>query len=172
MSAKRKDPLALTELKKIEDIEIAIIQSKWNRDITDKLRDSAYQTLVNNGVLADNILEVQVPGTFELGYGAKTVIAKKSPDAVICLGCVIKGETDHDIYISQAVANSLSQLSMLSNVPVLFGVLTTNNEDQALQRAGGTHGNKGAEAAESALELLEVKQALDTEKKTIGFHGR
>lgn len=172
MDIKKKDEMDLTGLKKIDELKIGIVQSKWNRTITDKLRDGAYQTLVNNGILAENIMELQVPGTFELGYGAKVMIGKKAPDAVICLGCVIKGETDHDRYISQAVASSLSQLSMLSSVPVMFGVLTTNNEDQALQRAGGTHGNKGAEAAESALEILQTTQDMDETKKTIGFHGR
>ena len=90
-------------------------------------------------------------------------------DAIICLGCIIQGETKHDEYIAQAVANGIMQLSIVSGIPVIFGVLTTNNLEQAKDRAGGAHGNKGAEAAETALQLAFIKSGDKPTKKKIGF---
>jgi 6,7-dimethyl-8-ribityllumazine synthase len=97
-----------------------------------------------------------VPGTFELPYAAKQ-LATKGQDAVICIGCVIKGETDHDVYINSSVAHALQQLNLQYNMPFIFGVLTPNTEVQALDRAGGKHGNKGTEAAITALKMMNLK---------------
>ena len=129
----------------------------------------AKETLLKHGVTEDAIVVHKVPGSFELPLAAKFVLAKEQKDAVICLGAVIKGETDHDKYINAAVASGIMQLSLLSNVPIIFGVLTTNNKEQALNRAGGAHGNKGVEAAITALKMIALKKQTKERDKKIGF---
>ena len=110
-----------------------------------------------------------MPGTYELPSGAGLFFQKGKFDGVICLGCVIKGETRHDEYINSAVANGLINLSLTVNKPVIFGVLTTENEQQALDRAGGKHGNKGTEAAVTAIRMVDLYKHFDDRKKQIGF---
>lgn len=151
------------------ELEIAIIVSEWNEDITSSLLSGAKETLLKHGVKEDNILVRTVPGSFELPLGAKLVLSKDQKDAVICLGAVIKGETDHDKYINAAVATGIMQLSLMSNVPIIFGVLTPNNKEQAIDRAGGSHGNKGVEAAITALKMIALKKQSKERDKKIGF---
>jgi 6,7-dimethyl-8-ribityllumazine synthase len=153
----------------IHSIKVGIVQSQWNEEITNKLLEGAKETLLNKGVLMDNLFVHQVPGAFELPLGAKFLLNHVKLDAVICLGCVIKGHTDHDKYINHAVANGITQLGLLSNIPIIYGVLTPNNEEQALERAGGLEGNKGAEAAQTALSMIQLKKNLNPEKKSIGY---
>jgi 6,7-dimethyl-8-ribityllumazine synthase len=125
--------------------------------------------LLENGLLSKNITIIYVPGAFELSYGAKTLLSHDGFDAIICIGCVIKGETKHDEYINNATALSIQQLSVVSGTPVIYGVLTPNDEQQAIDRAGGKHGNKGVEAAQTALKLIKLKQDFKATKKSIGY---
>jgi 6,7-dimethyl-8-ribityllumazine synthase len=152
-----------------EKLRIGIVVSEWNSQITHALYEACFDTLVKHGVQEENIFTIQVPGTFELPAGARLLSGKENPDAVICLGCVIKGETNHNEYINQAVAHGLTNLSIASGKPFIFGVLTPNDEQQALDRAGGKHGNKGVEAAVTALHMAFLKEDLKGGKKSIGF---
>lgn len=137
--------------------KIAIAVAEWNAEITGSLYNGAVQTLINNGVLAENIVSIAVPGTFELTSAADILLQKHQDlDAVICLGCVIQGETRHFDFICDAVAQGITQVSIKYSKPVIFGVLTTNDQQQAIDRAGGKHGNKGDEAAITALKMAEL----------------
>ena len=112
------------------------------------------------GVNEKNIFVSVIPGAFELPLAAKWLYEKKKADAVICLGCVIKGETDHDKYINQAVAQGVMNLCLKTGAPFIFGLLTPNTLQQAKDRAGGKHGNKGVECAVAALQMLQLKDSL------------
>lgn len=153
----------------VSDKKFGIVVSEWNDDITMTLKDGCLQTLKEHGVDDDHIHIAYVPGTYELPLGAKMLLAQHSPDAVICIGCVIKGETDHDRYINQAVAGGIMNLNLVSGKPIIFGVLTPNNKEQAEERAGGKHGNKGVEAAVTAMRMLGLETAVKGGKKKIGF---
>jgi 6,7-dimethyl-8-ribityllumazine synthase len=132
----------------------AIIVSEWNTEITEALFSGAYSTLVKLGAKKENIIRKNVPGSFELTLAAQWMAKKKKVDAVLCLGCVIQGETRHFDFICNAVANGITDVSLKFNKPSIFGVLTPNNQQQALDRAGGKHGNKGDEAAITAVKML------------------
>lgn len=145
----------------ISTISIGIIVSEWNETITNSLKDGAYSTLLDFGLKKEQLKVYTVPGSFELPSAATMALESNCfIDGVICLGCIIKGETRHDEYISQAVANGLMQLSLDYVVPVIFGVLTCDTMEQALDRAGGKHGNKGVEAAVSCLKMIALKNNL------------
>lgn len=149
--------------------KFGIVISLWNAEITGLLLQGARETLTQSGVLPENIEELNVPGSFELPWGARQLMKADKKDAIICLGCIIQGETKHDEYIASAVANGIMQLGLASGIPVIFGVLTTNTLDQAKERAGGSHGNKGSEAAASAIQLAYIRSGDKTAKKRIGF---
>ncbi|MCS7036447.1 MAG: 6,7-dimethyl-8-ribityllumazine synthase [Saprospiraceae bacterium] len=151
------------------EIIFGIVVAEWNAHITHALYEGCYETLLKHGARPENIHTVQVPGSFELPAGARIVHGQKNPDAVICLGCVIKGETNHNEYINQAVAHGLVNLSLATGKAFIFGVLTTDTEQQALDRAGGKHGNKGVEAAIAAIRMAALKRDLSAPKKKIGF---
>ena len=137
--------------------KFAIAVAEWNADVTGSLYNGALSTLLQHGVLADNILSIAVPGSFELTTAADMLLQKHEElDAVICLGCVIQGDTKHFDFICDAVANGITQVSIKHSKPVIFGVLTTNDLQQALDRSGGKHGNKGDEAAITALKMAEL----------------
>ncbi len=136
---------------------ISIVVSEWNEMITESLYAACYQTLIDSGCNKENIIRKNVPGSFELVLGAKWAIENERPDAVICLGCVIQGETRHFDFICDAVANGIMKLNIDFSLPVIFGVLTPQNMEQALDRAGGKHGNKGVEAAVTALKMIKTK---------------
>ena len=138
-----------------------IIVSQWNADVTGALYEGAYLALLKHGVQEDNIQTRKVPGSFELISGADILLANQNLDAIICLGCVIQGETPHFTFICNAVANGVANVSIKHNKPVIFGVLTTDNLQQALDRAGGKHGNKGEEAAVTAIMMAEIKPSLN-----------
>ncbi len=157
------------KLKSVEDFSFAIIVSDWNEDITYALRDECVATLKANGAKAENILIHHVPGAFELPLGARIVMGQNKVDAAICLGCVIKGETDHDIYINNAVVAGIMNLGLTSKKPVIFGVLTPNTKEQALDRAGGKYGNKGIEAAHTAIKMVHLNDPDHDSKKRIGY---
>lgn len=135
--------------------KFAIIVAEWNEEVTEALYEGAYQALLSAGVKKGNIIRKNVPGSFELPLGAQWMADKKDVDAVICLGCVIQGDTPHFDYICQAVAQGIMKVNLESSKPVTFGVLTTLNKKQALERAGGKYGNKGEEAALTAVKMLE-----------------
>ncbi|HKZ38287.1 MAG TPA: 6,7-dimethyl-8-ribityllumazine synthase [Chryseolinea sp.] len=131
-----------------------IVVAEWNEEITEALYEAAVSTLVSNGVKKENIIRKNVPGSFELSLGALWMAEEKKIDAVICLGCVIQGETPHFDFICQAVAYGVTQAGLKTRKPVIFGVLTTLNQQQAFDRAGGKFGNKGEEAALTAIKML------------------
>jgi 6,7-dimethyl-8-ribityllumazine synthase len=149
------------EIPSAKGFSFGIVVSQWNAEITGALYDGAYSALIKNGALPENITEIQVPGSFELTSGADLLLAAKKLDAVICLGCVIQGETRHFDFICNAVANGVTNVSVKHNKPVIFGVLTTDNLQQAKDRAGGKHGNKGEEAAVTAIMMAQIKLSLD-----------
>jgi 6,7-dimethyl-8-ribityllumazine synthase len=154
-----------------KDLNVGIIVSDWNKDITHALYDGCFDTLIKHHVPENKIKTLQVPGTFELPTAARLMLSRSKVDVVICIGCVIKGETKHDEYINHAVASGITNLSLTSGKPVIFGVLTPNDHQQALDRAGGKHGNKGVEAAVTALRMADLhKNYEDHEPKgRIGF---
>lgn len=141
--------------------KFAIAVAEWNAEITGSLYKGALETLLKHGVPADNIISVPVPGSFELTAAAEILLQKhKDLDAVICLGCVIQGETKHFDFICDAVANGITNVGIKHSKPVIFGVLTTNDQQQAIDRAGGRHGNKGDEAAITALKMAELSATV------------
>lgn len=153
-----------------QSLKIGIVVADWNKDITHTLYEGCYDALTKHGVNPENIATLQVPGTYELPAGARILAGKQKLDAVICLGCVIKGETQHDEYINNAVAQGLINLSIATGKPYIFGVLTPNTHEQAVDRAGGKYGNKGVEAAITALRMGAIYQENKVgAKPTIGF---
>jgi 6,7-dimethyl-8-ribityllumazine synthase len=144
------------EIPGAEDYIFGIVVSEWNSEITNGLLNGALETLQNAGADDSRIIIKSVPGTFELPFGAQFIFKNSKVDAVICLGCVIQGETRHFDFICDATANGIMRVSLDHNVPVIFGVLTTDNLQQAIDRSGGKHGNKGVEAAVTALKMLHI----------------
>lgn len=134
---------------------VGIVRSLWNANITDILLSSCINQLKSNGIKSSNLITKNVPGSMELVHATNILLSNDDVDGVITLGCIIKGETDHDKYIATAVANGLVSVSLKYNKPVIFGVLTTNTMSQALDRCGGKHGNKGAESADTLLSILD-----------------
>lgn len=140
-------------------MRIGIVVAEWNIEVTGALRDGALKTLLNNGVTENDIIVKYVPGSFELTFGAQLLCEDKSIDSVICLGCVIQGETRHFDFICDAVAQGITNVSLKYNKPVIFGLLTPNTLQQAQDRAGGKHGNKGDEAAITAIKMVSLKKS-------------
>ncbi|MBQ5749971.1 MAG: 6,7-dimethyl-8-ribityllumazine synthase [Bacteroidaceae bacterium] len=138
-------------------LRVGIVAAEWNDNIISPLLQGAIDTLTENGVCPENIFVSRVPGTVELTYGAKRMIDSLSPDAVIVLGCVVRGDTPHFDYVCDSVTQGVTELNLRERVPVIFGVITTNNMEQALDRAGGKVGNKGSECAATALKMTALK---------------
>ena len=151
------------------DMQFGIALSDWNASITHALFQGCFDTLVKHGAKEENIHTLQVPGSFELPVAAKLLASSKKLDAVICIGAVIKGETRHDEYINHAVATGLTALSIASGIPCIFGVLTPNTHEQAVDRAGGKHGNKGVEAAVTAIRMAALRKELSRPGGRIGY---
>jgi len=145
------------------NFKVGIVVAEWNQDITTKLLKAAVDTLRKHNVREENIFVEFVPGTFELVSGAKMIYKGYKPDAVICIGCVIKGDTPHFEYICMGATKGITDLNLMYDVPFIFGVLTTLNLQQALDRCGGIHGNKGDEAAVTALKMIGLKDTIDPE---------
>lgn len=139
---------------------IAIVVSEWNGEVTQRLAEGAVDTLKKYGVREEDIHVRHVPGSFELTLGAQWMAESLDPDAVICIGCVVRGETPHFEYISQSVTQGITTLNLEYSIPFIFGVLTTDTMQQALDRAGGKHGNKGDEAAVTALKMIALGKEL------------
>ena len=155
------------------DMQFGIAVADWNAEITHSLFRGCLDTLLKHGAAESQIYTVQVPGAFELPQAARMLIASRKLDAVICLGCVIRGETAHNEYINTAVAHGLTNLSLTSGKPVVYGVLTPDNQQQGLDRAGGKYGNKGIEAAVTALRMAQLARTLTkSEERSIGFASR
>jgi 6,7-dimethyl-8-ribityllumazine synthase len=153
---KNLSEFSTTNLPDVSQKRFAIVVAEWNTEVTGALYTGAYDTLLKHGVQESHIMSVQVPGSFELSLGAQKMAEKSEIDAVICLGCVIQGETRHFDFICQAVADGITNVSLKYNKPVIFGVLTPNTQAQAMDRAGGKHGNKGDEAAITAIKMLAI----------------
>jgi len=149
-----------SEIPSAAPYRFGIVVAEWNAEITNALYQGAYNSLIANGASAENIETYPVPGSFELTSGADILLKTDRFDAVICLGCVIQGETRHFDFICDAVANGISNVSIKYSKPVIFGVLTTDNQQQAIDRAGGKHGNKGDEAAFTAIKMAQLAKTL------------
>ena len=142
------------------EMHFGIVVSSYNEEITGALLEGAYNTLIKHGALKENIWIKTVPGGFELTKGAQYMVDFAPVDAVICLGCVIQGETRHFDFICNSVIQGITQLNLDYEIPFIFGVLTTENLQQAIDRAGGKHGNKGDEAAVTAMRMVDLESEM------------
>jgi len=140
------------------DMKFGIVVSEWNEEVTAALAEGAVNSLKHHGCKEDNIFIMTVPGSFELTFGCRLIAEKHDLDAVIALGCVIQGETRHFDFICEGVTHGITELNLDYDIPFIFGVLTTENQQQALDRAGGKHGNKGDEAAITAIKMAGLKK--------------
>ena len=157
------------QLPNAKDFRFGIVVSEWNDKITNGLFNGAESALLDCGVLPENIIRWNVPGSFELIYGAKLMLEKvEKLDAVITIGSVIKGETMHFEFVCEGVTQGIKDLNIQSDVPVIFCDLTDNNEQQSIDRSGGKHGNKGIEAAIAAIKMAELRRKAFA-KNEIGF---
>jgi len=143
------------------DMRFGIVVSDWNSKITWSLLEGALNTLKKHGTPESEIIVKHVPGSYELTLGAQFLAEYDDLDAVICIGCVIQGETPHFTYICQGVTQGITQLNMEYNLPFVFGVLTTNTFEQAEERAGGIYGNKGDEAAITAIKMAALQREME-----------
>lgn len=141
-----------------KDFRFGIVVSEWNENITSNLYKGAVEVLLENGAKEENIIKWDVPGSFELIYGAKRMIETQKVDAVITIGCVIQGETKHFDFVCEAVAQGVKDLNVITDVPVVFCVLTDNTEQQSIDRSGGIHGNKGTEAGIVAIKMANIRE--------------
>ncbi|KOS07991.1 6,7-dimethyl-8-ribityllumazine synthase [Flavobacterium akiainvivens] len=140
-----------------KDFRFGIVVSEWNENITTGLYNGAVEALIDNEVPQENIVTWNVPGSFELIYGAKKMIETQNVDTVIVIGSVIQGETKHFDFVCEAVSQGIKDLNVQTDVPVIFCVLTDNNMQQAIDRSGGKHGNKGTEAAIVAIRMADLR---------------
>ncbi|NMH88596.1 6,7-dimethyl-8-ribityllumazine synthase [Flavivirga algicola] len=146
-----------TTIPNASKFRFGIVVSEWNDTITEGLYDGAYNTLVENGVQPNNIIRWNVPGSYELIYGCKKM-QEQMVNAVIAVGSVIQGETKHFDFVCEAVSQGIKDLNVTRETPVIFCVLTDNNMQQAVERSGGKHGNKGTEAAVAAIKMAELRE--------------
>jgi 6,7-dimethyl-8-ribityllumazine synthase len=137
-----------------------IVWAEWNTEITHAMKEGAYKTLMTHGAKEENIIVRSVPGSYELTLGAQVMAENTEVDAVICIGCVIQGETKHFDFICSAVAHGLTSLNIEHSIPFIFGVLTPDNMQQAIDRAGGRYGNKGDEAAITAIKMVAMGESF------------
>lgn len=142
-------------------MKVGIVVSEWNSNITGSLLKGALATLKKHGMAEHNIIVRFVPGSFELTYGANQMIENCDVDAVIVLGCVIKGDTPHFDYVCMGVTQGVTQLNAVGDVPVIFGLITTNTMEQAEDRSGGKLGNKGDECAVTAIKMIDFLWSLN-----------
>ena len=140
-----------------KNFRFGIVVSEWNPGITEGLFSGAESALLDCGALPENIIRWDVPGSFELVYGAKKMLETQNLNAIIVIGCVIKGETMHFEFVCEGVTQGVKDLNIKYDVPVIFCLLTDNNEQQSIDRSGGIHGNKGTEAAIAALKMAELR---------------
>ncbi len=141
-------------------MKFAVVVSEWNEEVTNALRDGAIDTLLKHGVKEENIIVRYVPGSFELVAGCRMVAENTDVDGVIAIGCVVRGDTPHFDYICQGVTQGLAQLNAQYPQPFIYGLLTTNNMQQAFDRCGGVFGNKGTECAITAIKMVDLACSL------------
>lgn len=149
-----------TALPQLEEARIAIVAAEWNSHITGPLAEGAVETLKNNGFRREDVDVFTVPGAVELTFAASKLIENGDYDAIIVIGCVIKGDTPHFDYVCSSVTQGVTHLNAECDIPVIFGVLTVLEEQQALDRAGGRLGNKGSEAAETAIKMIDFNRKV------------
>lgn len=149
-----------TPLPSASQMSFGVVVAEWNRDITNALAKGAVETLISAGCPEENISVKYVPGTVELSLGAQYFAEYTDVDAIIVLGCVIQGDTRHFDYVCDSVTQGVTQLSLNYNIPVGFGVLTVNDEQQALDRCGGIHGNKGDECAATVIRMVSLQREM------------
>lgn len=149
----------LSSITNPETLKVAVLVAQWNSDITGPMKDGALSILKQAGLPDENVRLVDVPGSYELPVAAEWALSA-GYDAAVCIGCLIKGDTPHFEFISESVAHGLMNLNLKHAKPVIFGVITTLTHAQAMERAGGKLGNKGAEAAEAALQMLQIKASF------------
>jgi 6,7-dimethyl-8-ribityllumazine synthase len=137
------------------DMRVGIVVSEWNKNITEKLLEGACNTLEKHGVNPGNMIVKRVPGSFELTYGARKLAENRELDAVIILGCVVRGDTPHFDYVCSGVTQGITELNLMYDMPFVFGLLTTDTMQQSEERAGGKYGNKGDEAAITAIKMID-----------------
>lgn len=142
------------------EMNIGIVVAEWNKSITERLLEGACNTLEKHGVKSSNIVIGRVPGSVELTFGAKRLAESKELDAIIILGCVVKGDTPHFDYVCDSVTLGTTELNLMYDIPFIFGLLTTENMQQAEDRAGGKYGNKGDEAAITAIKMIDFSCKL------------
>jgi 6,7-dimethyl-8-ribityllumazine synthase len=160
MATKNLSEYDLATVPSASGMKFGIVVAEWNYEVTGALAQGAVDSLKRHGAKDDNIMVKHVPGTFELTLGAQYLAEFANVDAIIVLGCVIQGETRHFDFICQGVTQGITNLNIKYNKPFIFGVLTTENQQQALDRAGGQHGNKGDEAAITAIKMLALNADL------------
>ena len=141
-----------------KDFRFGIVVSEWNDSITEGLFSGAIEALLENQVPAQHIIRWNVPGSFELVYGAKKMLQTQNVDAVIAIGCVIQGQTKHFDFVCEGVTQGIKDLNVQTDIPVIFCVLTDNTMQQSIDRSGGIHGNKGTEAAIAAIKMAFIRQ--------------
>ena len=146
-----------------EGLKVAVVVARFNDFITSRLLEGAISALSQHGVADDDVTVVSVPGSFEVPFVAKRLAAANKHDAVVCLGAVIRGETDHYEHVAGEAAKGIAAAGMASGVPVIFGILTTDTVEQAINRAGGKSGNHGYSAAVTAIEMANLARAIDSE---------
>lgn len=157
------------QIKNADSFRIGIVFSEWNNFITHNLRDACVEILGKEGVKSENLKIFQVPGAFELNFAAMQLCKERKFDAVITIGCVIRGETPHFDYVCSAVAQGIKDCNILTDTPTIFCVLTDDTKEQSLARSGGNLGNKGVEAAVTALQMIDFKRNLNAKPGHIGF---
>ncbi len=158
MSTKAETPLQVPV--KDRDMRVAIVRTQWNSRITDALHKGAVETLAAAGISGEDVVSFRVPGAIELTYAASQLVDTGQFNAIIVLGCVIRGGTPHFDYVCQSVTQGITTLNVDYDTPVIFGVLTVDSEQDALDRAGGVLGNKGAEAAQTALLMYDFNERV------------
>tara|TARA_B100000886_G_C20343424_1_gene457611 strand:- start:173 stop:664 length:492 start_codon:yes stop_codon:yes gene_type:complete len=163
MASKNLSNYNKSSIPNAEGLRFGIVVSQWNPKITEELYKGAHQTLLDNGVAPEDILRLNVPGSFELTFGASVLGETTDVDAIIILGSVIQGETKHFDFICQGVSNGITQLNIKLEIPIIFGLLTDNTLQQAIDRSGGKLGNKGIECAIAAIKMASVNQILRAE---------
>ena len=167
MATKKTNLSQYSAVPSADDMRFGIVVSEWNIEVTEALLKGAVRTLREAGCAEHNILIKYVPGTFEIALGAQFFAEYTDVDAVIALGCVVRGETPHFDYICQGATQGIVQLQIAWNMPIAFGILTTENMDQALARAGGDHGNKGDEAAVTAINMVKLQNEMEASAENI-----
>ncbi|TXF75823.1 6,7-dimethyl-8-ribityllumazine synthase [Chryseobacterium sp.] len=157
------------QIQHADSFRVGIVVSEWNDFVTHNLRDAALDILTAEGVKEENIRVFKVPGAFELSYASMQLCKERKYDAVIAIGCVIRGETPHFEFVCSAVAQGIKDCNILSDTPTVFCVLTDNTKEHSIARSGGNWGNKGVEAAVTALQMIDFKKNLSEKKGNIGF---